>query len=93
MNPRIDRLSGEIERTKQKIAGYQAKLKGLEEQKTELENAEYVALIRQLDMTPAQLAAFLKKHTHGGDKARTAPAGANIQARTEVPSDKENIKE
>jgi cupin superfamily acireductone dioxygenase involved in methionine salvage len=93
MNPRIEKLGAEIGRVKKKIADYQARLKGLEDQKTELENAEYVTLIRQLDMTPAQLAEFLKKHTHGGDKARLPKAVSGPMTRTEVPNVKENINE
>jgi cupin superfamily acireductone dioxygenase involved in methionine salvage len=93
MNPRINKLCGEIEKTKQKIAEFQTKLKGMEQQKTELENAEYVALIRELDMTPGELAAFLKKHTHGGDKARSAMPAVPVKTGSEVSSDKDNIKQ
>jgi hypothetical protein len=75
MNQRIGKLASEIERTRAKIADLGSKLKDLERQKTELENAEYIALIRELDMTPAELAAFLKSHTHG---TATASRSANL---------------
>ena len=55
MNPKIEKLEKEIEKTKTKIAEMQAKLHKLEEQKTELENTDYVA-----GGTPQQLADFLK---------------------------------
>ena len=46
MNPKIEKLEKEIEKTKTKIAEMQAKLHKLEEQKTELENTDYVAVAR-----------------------------------------------
>jgi len=64
VNPRIQKLSGEIEKTRAKISEMQARLRDLERQKTDLENSEYVEIIRSLNMTPEQLAAFLKKHTY-----------------------------
>lgn len=60
MNPKIEKLEKEIDRTKAKIAEMQAKLRKLEEQKTELENTDYVAVARSFHLTPQQLADFLK---------------------------------
>ena len=61
MNPKIEKLEKEIEKTKTKIAEMQAKLHKLEEQKTELENTDYVAVARSFKLTPQQLADFLKR--------------------------------
>ena len=60
MNPKIEKLEKEIEKTKTKIAEMQAKLHKLEEQKTELENTDYVAVARSFKLTPQQLADFSK---------------------------------
>ena len=60
MNPKIEKLEKEIGRTKGKIAELQDKLRGLEEQKTELENTDYVAVARSFRLTPQELAEFLK---------------------------------
>ena len=60
MNPKIEKLEKEIDRTKAKIAEMQAKLRKLEEQKTELENTDYVAVARSFHLTPQELADFLK---------------------------------
>jgi peptidoglycan hydrolase CwlO-like protein len=90
MNQRIGKLSGEIERTRSKIADMQTKLRDLERQKTELENAEYIALIRELDMTPAELAAFLKRHTYGAQRQQAQTAKpAQEHTEKEAQSDKE----
>ena len=65
MNPKIEKLEKEIDRTKAKIAEMQAKLRKLEEQKTELENTDYVAVARSFHLTPQELAAFLKLRQAG----------------------------
>ena len=62
----IDR---EIQKTREKIAEYQEKLKALETQKTEAENLEIVQMVRALRMTPAQLSAMLSGGTVPGSLA------------------------
>ncbi|MFZ5975108.1 protein of unknown function [Geosporobacter subterraneus DSM 17957] len=59
MNPRIQKVMGEIEKTKTKIAEFQARLRELERQKTELENAEIVAIFRKEKMTEDEFARFV----------------------------------
>ena len=58
MNPRIKKVISEIEKTKAKIADYQSRLKELERTKTELENADIVAMVRGIDIPPAEFEAF-----------------------------------
>ena len=70
----------EIEKTKTKIAEMQAKLHKLEEQKTELENTDYVAVARSFKLTPQQLADFLKSQ-------QAAPS------ETVLPQEKEDVHE
>lgn len=60
MNPKIEKLEKDIDKTKNKIAEMQARLRDLEKQKTELENTDYVAIARSFHLTPQQLADFLK---------------------------------
>ena len=55
MNPKIEKLEKEIDKTKNKIAEMQARLRDLEKQKTELENTDYVAIARSFHLTPQQL--------------------------------------
>ena len=59
MNPKIERVSKEIEKTKGKISEWQARLRELEKQKTELENTEIVETVRGMDISLADLAAML----------------------------------
>ena len=68
---KIERIDQEIEKTREKIAEYQEKLKTLEAQKTEAENLEIVQMVRALRMTPAQLNAML---SGGMNHGRDGPA-------------------
>ena len=63
---KIERIDQEIEKTREKIAEYQEKLKTLEAQKTEAENLEIVQMVRALRMTPAQLHAWLSSGMNRG---------------------------
>ena len=60
MNPKIEKLAKDIEKTKAKIAEQLARLQDLEKQKTELENTDFVAVARSYHLTPQELAEFLK---------------------------------
>lgn len=60
MNPKIEKVEAEIEKTKAKLATLQLRLRDLERQKTELENAEIVALFRSENLTEGEFAAFIR---------------------------------
>lgn len=66
MNPKINKVTAEIGKTKAKIAEFQTKLRELEKQKTELENIEIVELVRGVEASPAELAAFIKAFREKG---------------------------
>ena len=56
---KIDRIDGEIQKTREKITEYQNKLKGLEAQKTEAENLQIIQLVRSMRLSPTELTAML----------------------------------
>jgi septal ring factor EnvC (AmiA/AmiB activator) len=60
MNPKITKINTEIDKTKAKIAELQARVRELERQRTEAENTEIVELVRGVDATPQELAAFIR---------------------------------
>ena len=60
MASKLDRIEKDIQKTKSKIAEYQKQLRELEAQKTEQENLQIIQLVRALNVTPEQLAAFLR---------------------------------
>lgn len=60
MNSKIVKINTEIDRTRARIAEFQARLRELERQKTEIENTKIVELVRGVDATPQELAAFIR---------------------------------
>jgi septal ring factor EnvC (AmiA/AmiB activator) len=60
MNAKIVKINAEIDKTKARIAEFQARLRELERQRTEAENTEIVELVRGVDATPQELAAFIR---------------------------------
>lgn len=60
MNPKIDRINAEIEKQQAKIVEGQNRVRELERQRTELENADIIGLVRAIDATPKELAALLR---------------------------------
>ena len=57
---KLDRIEKDIEKTKDKIAALQKQLRGLEAAKTEQENLQIIQLVRGLNMTPQEFAAFVR---------------------------------
>lgn len=57
---KLDRIERDIEKTKGKIAKLQKQLRELEAAKTEQENMQIVQLVRGLNMTPQEFAAFVR---------------------------------
>ena len=58
-NTKLDRIERDIEKTRAKILEQQKKLKDLEAQKTEEENAQIVQMVKAVHLDGTQLAAFL----------------------------------
>lgn len=73
MNPKIERVCKDIDKTRSKIGELQARLRELESQKTELENTEIVETVRGMDISLADLAALLRatRTTEKSDKEAT----------------------
>ena len=66
---KLDRIERDIQKTKTKIAELQKQLRELEAAKTEQENLQIVQLVRGLNMTPEEFAAFVR-----GGALQTPPA-------------------
>ena len=61
MNPRIEKITNDIAKLRRKISDNQARLKELERQKLELENADILAIVRSINVPPEELASLLAK--------------------------------
>jgi septal ring factor EnvC (AmiA/AmiB activator) len=78
---RIERVVKDIDKTKEKIAELQAKLRALEQQKIEYENEEIIAMFRKEKLTECDLAAYIKSRRETEPGSNTAsPPGSNIRA-------------
>jgi len=78
VNPKIKKINGEINRTKDQIAEYQEKLRLLEDQKCELENSDIINLIRKKRCSDDELIAYvrsLRKSRRNVSKKPTPPDG------------------
>ena len=88
MNIKIERISKEIQKVKDKISEFQARLRELEKQKTELENMEIVDVVRGMDISLADLAALLK--TGGTTSGQVGPKSTQpTEIETEDNQDEE----
>ena len=65
MYEKLDKLRADVERCKQKIEDDKVKLKQAEARLQEAENTQILADVGALNLTPEQLAEFLKLATNG----------------------------
>ena len=63
MNPKIEKLKAERSRNTEKISDLQNRNRKLSEQITKLENNDIIGIVREIGMTPEQLAALLSGRT------------------------------
>ncbi len=90
---KISKITNEIAKTREKITDLQTKLRDLERQKTEQENNEIVEIIRAVDVTPRELAAFIEAYRQqGAQAALDAATGPQGKAEPE-PEDEPEIPE
>ncbi len=80
---KLERIEKDIEKTKDKIAALQKQLRELEAAKTEQENLQIIQLVRGLNMTPQEFAAFVR----GG--ALQAPPAPQPEFEQEGKADEE----
>ena len=57
---KLERIEKDIEKTKDKIAALQKQLRELEAAKTDQDNLQIIPLVRGLNMTPQEFAAFVR---------------------------------
>ncbi len=60
MNPKVEKLRAEREKNDRKIQSLQSRNKTIDEKVTKIENTDIIGLVREVGMTPDQLAELLK---------------------------------
>ena len=61
-NERLQKIDAEISKLKTKISEYTVRLRELERLRLETENAGIVALVRDVDVSPDELMAFIQAY-------------------------------
>ena len=60
MNPKVQKLRAEREKNDRKIQSLQSRNKTIDEKVIKIENTDIIGLVREVGMTPDQLAELLK---------------------------------
>ena len=60
MNPKIKKIDSEYEKNAAKITELQERQRELEKQRLELENLDIIGIVRNMGLTPDQLAALIQ---------------------------------
>jgi len=93
---RLKRLEADIAKTKAKVTEFTARLRELERQKTELENAGIVALVRDMAILPDELTAYIKAfkaQSDGGAVLPTMPPSGIESTKNDNKEDENEEKE
>jgi len=61
MNPKLKKINTEYDKNADKIRELQARQKELQAQRTELENLDIIGLVRELGISPDELATLIRK--------------------------------
>jgi len=89
--PKLEKIEKEMQRTREKIADWQNKLKLLEVQRTEQENLEIVQIVRAIPMSRAELVEFLK---NAARPARPVSREKTVPSKSaEMPNQNQEAKE
>ena len=62
INEKVQKIESEIAKLKTKISESTTRIRELERQKTEIENNEIVALVRNVDISPDKLIEFIQAY-------------------------------
>jgi len=90
---KIERIDADILKARERIAEQQAKIRTLEGQKIDEENAMIVQMVRKQRMTPADLARFLERHKNTlMNPTKTPPVTAAIIKKESEDNPDENKK-
>ena len=84
MYEKLDKLRAEVERCKKKVEDDRAKLKAAEEKLKEAESSQILADVGALNLSPEQLAEFLKLVT-------SAKPGADVYAGRNTKDTYDNV--
>ena len=91
MYERLDKLRAEVERCRKKVEDDRLKLKAAEEKLKEAEHTQILADVGALNLSPEQLAGFLKLVAAG--KAGNVPAHDSYRVNRDGSPEEDNVNE
>ena len=89
MYEKLDKLRAEVERWRRKLEDVRGKLKEAEEKLKEAENTQILADVNALNLSPEQLAEFLKQVASGKPLANTHELAVKHNANNNDPDEDE----
>ena len=89
MYERLDKLRAEVERCKRKVEDDRVRLKAAEQKLQEAENSQILADVGALNLSPEQLADFLKLVANGqvGSAGTVSVTAVNKETEVEIKDD------
>lgn len=89
MYERLDKLRAEVERCKRKVEDDRVRLKAAEQKLQEAENSQILADVGALNLSPEQLADFLKLVANGqvGSAGTVSVTAVNKETEVETKDD------
>jgi len=72
-NEKLKKIDADIVKIEAKMADFAARLRELKRQKTEIENAGIIALVRDMDILPDELTAFIQAFKTQSDNGTILP--------------------
>ena len=92
INERLQKIDDEIVKTKAKIATLTAKLRKLESEKDARKNAEFLAVLNGMKISPEELTALLQEQKEKSGNIATEPPNTLMNSET-IKNDKEDTDE
>ena len=93
MYEKLDKLRAEVERWRRKLEDVRGKLKEAEEKLKEAENTQILADVNALNLSPEQLAEFLKLVASGRPAVETHDLAFKTKANDNDPDEDYNESE
>jgi len=90
LNPRIEKIRDEIEKIKAKMSKGQIRLRELEKQLTDLENADIVAAVRGVEIAPDEFADFVRMFKQKQQGSIVPDMGTAVMPSPGVPAPSNN---
>lgn len=90
MYERLDKLRAEVERMKARLEDDKVRLKAAEDKLKAAENAQIIADVGALNLTPEQLAQFLAMMQNGGLNGNAGTAAMQVTSNSSARDENEN---